>query len=200
MAPTSEWFYVGMWMPAVSLSMMMDGARGNGFPMFVFTAVACSAFPFPCAPSTLCSPNWSTPSRAREQGEHPGHIPSHLCCWGRCFGSFGCLTWQGRSRAPGTHVPLSAAPIPQLLSLHLTQLNIKASKHFSSSAQHCLPNYPPAGLSDSASCFPGCWQPLASMPALLQGKPCSPDLPSHLSLQLPCLGVTSAIPRQYWPA
>lgn len=164
------------------------------FPCLFSQLLHAAPFPFPVLPPHCALPNW------REQGEHPGHIPSHPVLWARCFGSFGCLTWQGRSRAPGTHVPLSAAPIPQLLSLHLIQLNIKASKHFSSSAQHCLPNYPPAGLSDSASCFPGCWQPLASMPASLRGKPCSPNLPSHLSLQLPCLGVTSAIPRLYWPA
>lgn len=173
--------------------MRLSGTHGDVFPMFVSTAAACGAFAFPCSACSVL-PKWSTPSRARERAGGALGIPQ------QCFGSSGCPTWHGRSRAPSTHVSLPAAPIPQLLSLHLTQLNIKASKHFSSSAQHCLLNYPPAGLSDSASCFPGCWQPLASTPASLRGKPCSPNLPSHLSLQLLMPGVTSAIPRQYWPA
>lgn len=161
--------------------MRLDGARGDGFPCFFAQLLHVVPFPFPVLPPPCVLPNWSSPSCAREQ---PGPIP----CRAELLGLVLWLLWVPGSaleeQSPGTHVPVSAAPLPQLLSLHLTQLNIKASKHFSSSAQHCLPNYPPAGLSGSASCFPGCWQPLACVPASLQGKPCSPNLPSQLSLQL----------------
>lgn len=126
------------------------------------------------------------PVPERGQGEPLG--TSQGCCWVGALAHLGAI-WHGRSRAPGTHVPLSAAPIPQLLSLHLTQLNIKASKHFSSSAQHCLLNYPPAGLSDSASCFPGCWQPLASMPASPEENPALQTSFPPLSAAPPALGL-----------
>lgn len=163
-------------------------SHADGFPVFVLTAAACGAFPFSCsacsAASTPCSPELERSFLCQGGGRGSTMGTSKWCSWGWCFGSFGCPPWHGRTGAPASRVPLSAALIPQLLSLHLTQLNIKASKHFSSSAQHCLPNYPPAGLSDCASCFPGCWQPSASLPAPLRGKPCSPNLPSHLSLQL----------------
>lgn len=135
----------------------------------------CLSLSLPCLQRSLPAVFSQTGGLLPVPGEHPGQVPAGV----GALAGFGCPPWLGRSGAPGTHVPLSAAPIPQLLSLHLTQLNIKASKHFSSSAQHCLPNYPPAGLSDSASCFPGCWQPLASTPASLRGKPCSPNLPAQ---------------------
>lgn len=151
------------------------------FPSLFPQLLHVAPLPFPALPAVLSQTGALLPVPGRGQGEPLG--TSQGCCWVGALAHLGAI-WHGRSRAPGTHVPLSAAPIPQLLSLHLTQLNIKASKHFSSSAQHCLLNYPPAGLSDSASCFPGCWQPLASMPALPRGKSCSPNLPSHLSLQL----------------
>lgn len=123
------------------------------------------------------------------QQQHDGHIPTLSCFWGWCFGSFRCLVWHRGIGARDRHVlPYLQLWFPQLLSLHFAQLNIKASKHFSSSAQHCLPNYPPAGLSYCASYFPGCWQPLACMP---QGKPWlfKPLFPP-LSVALHCLGVT----------
>lgn len=86
---------------------------------------------------------------------------------------------------------LSAAPIPQFLSLHFAQLNIKASKHFSSSAQRCLPNYLPAGLSYRASCFPGCWQPLAYMPVIA-----TRETPA-LRTSLPTSVCSSSLPWDY---
>lgn len=79
----------------------------------------------------------------------------------------------------------------QLLSLCFAQLNIKAGKHFGSSAQRCQPNYPPAGLSYCASCIPGCWQSLAHTPVIASRKA------PALQPSLPALVCSFSVPWGY---